>query len=71
MKFPNKVNRYKTTTIYQMVEILSVIHQDMLPTEIYLNVRLKMNVKDFYDGMSALFAIKKIELVEDGRIRKC
>lgn len=71
MKFPNKVNRYKTTTIYQMVEILSVIHQDMLPTEIYLNVRLKMNVKDFYDGMSALFAIKKIELVKDGRIRKC
>ena len=71
MKFPNKVNRYKTTTIYQMVEILSVIHQDMLPTEIYLNVRLKMDVKDFYDGMSALFAIKKIELVKDGRIRKC
>lgn len=71
MKFPNKVNRYRTTTIYQMAEILSVIHQDMLPTEIYIKVCSKMNVKDFYDGMSALFAIKKIELVKDGRIRKC
>lgn len=71
MKFPNKVNRYKTTIVYQMAEILSVIHQDMLPTEIYVKVRLKMNAKNFYDGMSALFTIKKIELVKDGRIRKC
>lgn len=71
MKFPNKVNRYKTTIVFQMAEILNVIHQDMFPTEIYMKVRLKMNAKEFYDGMSALFAIRKIELVEDGRIRKC
>lgn len=71
MKFPNKVNRYKTTIIYQMAEILSVIDKDMLITEIYMKVSLKMNAKEFYDGMSALFAIRKINFGEDGRIRKC
>lgn len=71
MKFPNKVNRYKTTAIYQMVEILNAINNDMLPTEIYIKVSSKMNVKEFYDGMSALFAIGKIKLLKDGRVRKC
>ncbi len=71
MKLPNKVNRYKTTIIYQMAEILSSISEDMLPTEIYMMVSMKMDAKEFYDGLSALFAIRKIEFLEDGRIRKC
>ncbi len=71
MKLPNKVNRYKTTIIYQMAEILSSISEDMLPTEIYMMVSTKMNAKEFYDGLSALFAIRKIEFLEDGRIKKC
>jgi hypothetical protein len=70
MKLPNKVNRYKTTIVYQMAEILSSINKDMLPTEIYMMVSTKMNAKEFYDGLSALFAIRKIEYLEDGRIRK-
>ncbi len=71
MKFPNKVNRYKTTVIYQMVEILSSLKGDMLPTEIFMTVSSRMNAKEFYDGLSALFAIRKIDLLEDGKIRKC
>lgn len=71
MKLPNKVNRYKTTIVYQMAEILSSINDDMLPTEIYIMVYTKMNAKEFYDGLSALFAIGKIEFLEDGRVRKC
>lgn len=71
MKFPNKVNRYKTTAIYQMVEVLKAINKDMFPIEIYMAVSSKMNAREFYDGMSALFAIGKIESLEGGRIRKC
>lgn len=71
MKFPNKVNRYKTTILYQMAEILNTVNKDMFPIEIYTKVSSKMNAKGFYDGMSALFAIRKIERLEDGRIRKC
>lgn len=71
MKFPNKVNRYKTTIIYQMAEILNAIDKDMLITEIYMKVSSKMNAKEFSDGMSVLFAIRKIDFVEDGRIGKC
>ncbi len=71
MKFPNKVNRYKTTIIYQIVEILNAIDNEMLVTEIYMKVSSKMNTKEFYDGMSVLFAINKIDFTKDGRIRKC
>ncbi len=71
MKFPNKVNRYKTTIIYQMAEILNAMDKDMLITEIYMKVSSKMNAKEFYDGMNVLFAIRKIDFVDDGRIRKC
>lgn len=71
MKYPNKVNRYKTTIIYQMVEILNAINNDMLPTEIYMKVSKKMSPKEFCDGMSVLFAIRKIDFGENGRIRKC
>ncbi len=71
MKFPNKVNRYKTTIIYQIVEILNAIDNEMLATEIYMKVSSKMNTKEFYDGMSVLFSINKIDFTKDGRIRKC
>ena len=71
MKFPNKVNRYKTTVIYHMAEILNAINNDMFPTEIYIKVSSKMNAKEFLDGMSALFAIQKVELLKEGRISKC
>lgn len=54
-----------------MTEILSSIDGDMLPTELYLRVSKKMNAREFYDGLSALFAVRKIDLLEDGRIRKC
>lgn len=71
MKLPNKVNKYKTTIVYQMVEILGSINGDVLPTEIYMKVSTKMNVREFYDGLSVLFAARKIDFLEDGRIRKC
>lgn len=71
MKFPNKVNRYKTTIIYQMAEILNAMDKDMLITEIHMKVSSKMNAKEFSDGMSVLFAIRKIDFADDGRIRKC
>ena len=71
MKFLNKVNRYKTTILYQMIEILRVINKDMFLTEIYRKISSKMNVREFYGGMRALFAIKKVEFLKDGRIRKC
>ena len=71
MKLPNKVNKYKTTIVYQMVEILGSINGDVSPTEIYMKVSTKMNVREFYDGLSVLFAARKIDFLEDGRIRKC
>ncbi len=54
-----------------MTEILSSINGDMLPTEIYLKVSKKMSVREFYDGLSFLYAIQKVNLLKNGRIRKC
>lgn len=71
MKLPNKVNKYKTTIVYKMVEILGSINGDVFPTEIYMKVSTKMNVREFYDGLSVLFATRKIDFLENGRIRKC
>lgn len=52
-----------------MVVILSAINKEMFPIEIYMKISSKMNTKEFYDGMSALFALQKIEIIKDGRIK--
>jgi hypothetical protein len=35
MKFPNKVNRYKTTVIYQMVQIVDALDIEMKPDVLF------------------------------------
>ncbi len=71
MRFPNKVNRYKTTIIYQMTEILNSLGFESAPADLYRKVSKKMDSKAFYEALSALYAIGRIEMSEKGRIRKC
>ncbi len=71
MKFPNKVNRYKTTIVYQMAEILDALETDLSLAELYCKVSPKMDSKAFYEALSALYAIGKIDMSERGRVRKC
>lgn len=69
MKFPNKVNRYKTTTLFNMVEIITILKSDMLPTEIFAIVSRKMSALDFYEALTALYAVGKICYLKSGRIK--
>ena len=71
MKFPNKVNKYKNTVIYQMVEIADVIYEHMSITDLYFRVSHKMKPQGFYEGLSGLFALGEIELDDAGRVVRC
>lgn len=71
MKFPNKVNRYKTTIIYQMAEVLCSLETNATVTELYRRISGKMDSKSFYEALSSLYAIGKIKMTIDGRIEKC
>lgn len=71
MKLPNKVNKYKTTIFYQMIEILEILDNNKLPIDIYIKVSNKMTINEFIEALSVLFMINKIKLLNDGRITKC
>ena len=71
MRLPNKVNRYRTTTIYQMVEIMNVINGNTSLVDLFSRVSNMMGPKEYYEALSALYAVGKIKFLDDGRIAKC
>lgn len=54
-----------------MAEILYVSKDDISLTELYCMVSKEMDSKAFYEALSALYAIGKIEMSKNGRITKC
>lgn len=71
MRFPNKVNRYKTTVIFQMVLVINALDADMKPADLFIKLSKKLDAKGFYEALSCLYALGKVELNEKGELRKC
>lgn len=71
MKFPNKVNRYKTTVIYRMVQIVDALDIEMKPAVLFLKLSKKMDARGFFEALGCLYALGKIEFNEKGELRKC
>lgn len=71
MRFPNKVNRYKSTVIYQMVQVINALDAEMKPASLFVRLSKRMGAKDFYEALSCLYALGKVEFNEKGELRKC
>lgn len=68
MRLPNKVTSYASSVISRFPDILSVLHEkDLSPKELYeLTTSGKKEMGDFLSALDCLFALGKIELVEEG-----
>lgn len=71
MRFPNKVNPYKTTVIYAMQAILAELNFPKKTPELYRAVKSKgVELETMVDGLTCLYALGKIENRE-GMVSRC
>lgn len=70
MRLPNKVTSYTNSVIAIFPDILHALaQQDMSPKELFeLTSTRKKDMADFLSALDCLFALGKIELVEEGRV---
>ena len=73
MKFPNKINRYRDTTLSYMVIILDAINHPMPLRHLFSKVKSKFpnGIADFEEALTCLYAIGKIDINEQEEIYKC
>lgn len=70
MRLPNKVIPYTNSVIALFPDILEALaQQDMSPKELFeVTVFRKKDMADFLSALNCLFALGKIELIEEGRV---
>lgn len=70
MRLPNKVIPYTNSVIALFPDILEALaQQDMSPKELLeLISNRKKDMADFLSALNCLFALGKIELIEEGRV---
>ncbi len=70
MRLPNKVTSYSNSIIARFPDILESLEQrDMSPKELFeLSTSGKKDMGDFLSALDCLFALGKIELIEEGRV---
>lgn len=70
MRLPNKVIPYTNSVIALFQDILEALtQQDMSPKELFeITAFRKKDIADFLSALNCLFALGKIELIEEGRV---
>lgn len=70
MRLPNKVIPYTNSVIALFPDILEALaQQDMSPKELFeVTAFRKKDMADFLSALNCLFALGKIELIEEGRV---
>ncbi|KOA19583.1 hypothetical protein CLHOM_16720 [Clostridium homopropionicum DSM 5847] len=70
MRLPNKVIPYTNSVIALFPDILEALtQQDMSPKELFeITASRKKDLADFLSALNCLFALGKIELIEEGRV---
>ena len=70
MRLPNKVTSYANSVIALFPDILDALtEQDMSPKELFEQTALgKKDMGDYLSALDCLFALGKIELIDDGRV---
>ena len=63
MKFPNKVNSYKSSVLPLLPKILKLLSvKDHTVTRLYELLEKEMSINEYIDGLDCLFAIGKIKI---------
>lgn len=70
MRLPNKVTPYSNSVVARFPDILEELEQqDMSPKELMERTTVrKKDMGDFLSALDCLFALGKIELVEEGQV---
>ena len=70
MRLPNKVIPYTNSVIALFPDILEALtQQDMSPKELFeITAFRKKDIANFLSALNCLFALGKIELIEEGRV---
>lgn len=70
MRLPNKVISYSNSIVSRFPDILeALMHRDMSPKDLFeLTTSGKKNMGDFLSALDCLFALGKIELIEEGKV---
>ena len=70
MRLPNKVISYSNSIVSRFPDILeALMHRDMSPKDLFeLTTSGKKNMGDFLSALDCLFALGKIELIEEGNV---
>ena len=70
MKIPSKVTPYKESTIAKFPIILSLLEQnDMTPNELLESMAdRKDNMSEVLDALDCLYALRKIDLIQEGSL---
>lgn len=68
MRLPNKVTPYSKSVIAKFPEILTILReQDLTPNELLESIAGdRENMSEILDALDCLFALRKIELVQEG-----
>lgn len=70
MRLPNKVTPYSHSIVARFPDILEVLEQQSMSLKELLEQTTsgKKDIGDFLSALDCLFALGKIELIEEGRI---
>ena len=68
MRLPNKVTPYSKSVIARFPDILTILReQDLTPNELLETmVSDRNNMSEILDALDCLFALRKIELLQEG-----
>lgn len=62
MRFPNKINKYRSTVVYCMAKLYSILEDPCtLPELLKKSKRSGMDGKDVMDALLCLYAARKVE----------
>lgn len=71
MKLPNKINAYRETTVYEMVTVLDILKKPLSLLAVYSKTKALFGLDGLLEALTCLYAIGKVELNEQGEIKRC
>ena len=54
-----------------MVQVINTLDEEIKPADLFIKLSKKMDAKAFYEALSCLYALGKVEFNEKGELRKC
>ncbi len=73
MQLPNKLYSYKKSTLALVPEVLKVLGNETMPIiKLYTQIRPQLNeATDFLSVMDCLYALRAIDMDDDGEVFRC